>query len=370
MGAYLHDRGLVWSLKASSMPTPSDVAKHVERLSELNCVQIELGGLTKISSRLVRMLREKIFETRADVELRLYFADELDLSVLEELPMLQRLNVEVGRQLHGESSLAKLRDLRKVGFALPKVVSRDLLHHLPTTIESLVMQPRDRAKHGDIDLAPMANFPDLRLLILESYERELPRLLRLLRSLRRLGLRSIKKMKTLEPLAGLSNLKSLTVLVGGLESIDALTDLPNLAYLQLWNVAKLASVEPIASMTALQVLRLETLNKVTAFPETRNLARLRAVHLATMKLLRDFSTLERAPVLEEFVIQKADTQRPADFIPVLRNPRLERAGFGFQKKDDVKEMTELCAARGIDAQIYLYPQLRGDFSTLANFGEE
>ena len=44
-----------------------------------------------------------------------------------------------------------------------------------------------------------------------------------------------------------------------------------------------------------------------------------------------------------------------------RNPRLQRAGFGFHKKDDVRRMTDLLAKSRVDGEVYMFPQVRGDF---------
>ena len=47
---------------------------------------------------------------------------------------------------------------------------------------------------------------------------------------------------------------------------------------------------------------------------------------------------------------------------MLRNRKLKRGGFGFHKKADVEEMTELIEKAGIDGEVYMYPQVRGRFA--------
>ncbi len=146
------------------------------------------------------------------------------------------------------------------------------------------------------------------------------------------------------------------------EELEVLTELPHVRYLHLWALRKLTSMDFISQMTKLEGLFLEAIGTMTRFPELRKLSELRIVKLAGMTKLRDYGTLEHAPALEELVHQKADQQRPEDFLPVLRNRTLKRGGFGFHKRAEVKRMTALIETAGIDGQVYMYPQVRGNFA--------
>ena len=211
MGGYFEGRGLIWNLNAAATPKAADVAHHTAHATELARVQIEMGGRAKIGPALTRLLREHIFEKHPEVPLRVYFAKALDLSFLEDLPMVQDLNVEVGARIDSAGSLRVLRKLRTLALTLPNVVAPDILAGLSPTLESLSLGP-DGAKHADIDLTPVTALPELRTLMLRDFgtdlsEGVLPRLTKL----RRLVLRSIKNMKRLDPISGLTELRSLTL---------------------------------------------------------------------------------------------------------------------------------------------------------------
>lgn len=116
----------------------------------------------------------------------------------------------------------------------------------------------------------------------------------------------------------------------------------------------------MSKLGSLELLDLETMSAVARLPDLSQLRALRFVRLAAMKSLHDLAALEHAPALEELVFQKAEAQRPDDFVPLLRNRVLKRAGLGFSKKADVARATELAAEHGADVEVYLYPQFRGE----------
>jgi hypothetical protein len=366
MGAYFVDRGLVWTLAGHKAPDAADVKEHVGKRAKLAGIQIEIGARARLHPEIVRVLRAQIFTARPRIPFRVYLAEKLDLSFLELLPMLEDVTLEASRGFTNVAALASLPRLRRAAFELPKHVDGDVLAHLPAGLRSLTMRPDDRASPGVIDLSPLARLRGLKELHLESYGAGLPAVLPSLRKLQRLGLRSIKSLTDLVSVASLTELRLLSLFGGGFSSLAPLTTLSHLRGLHLWNVPKLASLEPIIKLTALEVLIAEALNLVAVFPDAKRMARLRAVKLVAMKKLRDFRGLARAPALEEFVIQRAEAQRPDDFIPVLRSRTLKRAGFGFQKKDDVRRMSALCAKHEKDGQVYLYPQLRGRYGALSS----
>ena len=140
-----------------------------------------------------------------------------------------------------------------------------------------------------------------------------------------------------------------------------LATLPEVRYLRLWALPKLASLDFISRMTNPEGLSLDAMTTVTRFPDVRKLSRLRTIKLSGMTALRDISALQRAPALEEFVYPKISHHRPEDFLPVLQNRTLKRGGFGFHRKPDVALMTQLIERAGIDGEVYMYPQVRGAF---------
>lgn len=361
MGAYFADRGLVWTLRGGAAPKPADVAEHVQRLRALRGVQLEMGSASKVHPEIVKVLRTRIFAERPKIPLRVYLAESVDLSFLEGLPDLHSLAIEARLRFKNVGALAGLPKLRDVSIAMPEQVTSDILHHLPRALGSLALRPEDRAARQSPDLTPLGEMKRLSALFIESYGPGLDAILPRLTRLERLGLRSVKGLASLEPIAKLGELRALSLFGGGFTELGPLTALPTLRHLHLWNLQKITSLAPVADMRALVVFAVEALNGVRALPDMKRLSSLRAVRLASMKRLRDFRPFAHAPALEELVLANAEHQRPDDLAPVLASKTLARAGFGFFKKADEARMRALVDGRGIDVEIYRYPQLRGRY---------
>ncbi|NOU30943.1 MAG: hypothetical protein HOO96_23850 [Polyangiaceae bacterium] len=361
MGGYFDGSLQFWSVSATRPVNPQELAEHAAKRDVLDRIQIEgrSTGTTRPSSEMVRTLRERFFEQRPGLGLRLYHCDKIDLSFLEDLPTLERLTVEASGAIENPQALGHLHNLKAATFELPKKAPRDILTHLPPGVEELSLTPYDRTS-ADIDLSRLPLFPRLSSLHLDAYERDLARLLPALAGLQRLALRSAKKLASLEPIRDLCNLHVLALQqLGAVGDLSPLGSLSRLRSLQLWRLPKVGDLSVVSKLGSLELLDLETMSAVTSLPDLTQLRALRFVKLAAMKNLRDFTALERAPALEELVFQKAEHQRPDDFVPLLRNRSLQRAGLGFHKKADVARMVQLAAEHRVDAEVYMYPQFRG-----------
>lgn len=361
MGGYFDGSLQFWSLSATRPVDAQELAEHAAKRDVLDRIQIEgrSTGTTRPTREMVRTLREHFFEQRPGLGLRLYLCDKIDLSFLEDLPMLERLTVQASGAIENPQALGHLHNLKAVTFELPKKAPKDILSHLAPGLEELSLTPYDRTS-ADIDLARIPHFPRLSSLHLDAYERDVADLLPALVGLQRLALRSAKKLASLDPLRDLCNLHMLALQqLSAIGDLSPLGSLSRLRSLQLWRLPKVGDLTVVSKLRSLELLDLETMTGVTSLPDLAQLGALRFVKLAAMKNLRDFAPFERAPALEELVFQKAEHQRPEDFVPVLRNPTLQRAGLGFHKRADVARMVELAAEHGVDAEVCMYPQLRG-----------
>jgi hypothetical protein len=103
----------------------------------------------------------------------------------------------------------------------------------------------------------------------------------------------------------------------------------NIKYLELWQIKGLSDLHVISSLTGLQYLFLQSLRQVVALPPLDRLRKLRRILLDNMKGLNDISSLEYAPVLEEFIHWGAQNMQPEDYLPLLRNRTLKRVSIGF-----------------------------------------
>jgi hypothetical protein len=351
------------NVEASAPLKGKKLAELVAAVPTLDCVQIEQSERARLPPGLIATLAEHVFGKRPEIQLRIYMGDELDLSFLADLPMLQNLQLEVSTRIDNVAALASCKGLKALTLTLPKSTDPNLLAHVATTVEELNVGP-DSSAFGPLDLLPLARLQRLRRLRLHGYEQQLATVLASLPRLQVLSLRAMSRLDTVESLGSLSALHSVTMQRCGFANLDVLTHLPKLRYLQLWWMQKLASIDFVSRLVALEGLFFETLGNVKAFPNLTALRKLQVVKLATMAALRDFSAFEKAPRLQEFVFQRADRQRPTDFEPVLRNKALKRGGFGFHKKIDVQTMTALLAKHRIDGEVYMYPQLRGSYKRL------
>lgn len=358
MGGYFDASREVWNLDAHRPLSTRELRERVAGRDALDCIQISMSVRSRPGAALIATLREQFFAIRPELELRMYGADKLDLGFLEELPMLQHVALEARGELSTLQRLAGLRELRRVYLELPRTVPADVLAHLSRTVEELAVHAHDGTP-SNVELEVLAELPRLTVLSLGSYDRGLAAVLPRLRRLKKLHLRSIKRLGNLDAIAGLTRLRSLIVQLGSFAELDVLRGMPKLSYLQLWRIAKLRDVEFLSEMRGLRGLFLETLNRVARFPDARRLVQLRIVKLAAMKALRDLSALQHAPALQELVFQKADHQRPEDFLPVLRNRTLKRGGFGFDRRADVARMKALLAEHEIDGEVFMYPEIRG-----------
>lgn len=363
MGATIAPRKPYWSISSDPGIDEKDLAYFGEHAADLDCIQFwqMTGSASRLDKSMLATLRTRFFDQHPRIRFRVYGGTDLDLSFLEELPMLERLSISASDSIRDPQLLSRCSRLKSLDLELPKALQPDILRHVPAQVTELSVAPQ--FKKQPLDLEPISRLNALRSLTLVEYDKGLPDVLSQLRGLHKLHLRSITSMRDLEPLRELSELRSVTIQLGRISRMETLTALPQLRYLQLWRISKLASVDFIRHLRALEYLFLETLNSVSSFPETVEMTKLRLVKLAAMKHLRDFTALEQAPALEEFVFQKADHQRPDDFLPVLRNKGLQRAGFGFGKKADVAAMKTIAEQHAVDCEVYPYPEIRGDFDS-------
>ena len=96
-----------------------------------------------------------------------------------------------------------------------------------------------------------------------------------------------------------------------------------------------SSPGPVAEVETLEYLFLQAQKQVTSLPSFQRAAKLRRVHLETMKGLRDLVPLARAPALETLVAIDMGHLTPEHFRPFVEHPTLREAaiGLGSNKKN-------------------------------------
>jgi hypothetical protein len=118
------------------------------------------------------------------------------------------------------------------------------------------------------------------------------------------------------------------------EPLFALKSLPNLKYLELWQIRGLADLSFISSLESLQNLFIQSLRNVERLPSLDKLDKLRRIYLENLKGLKDLSQVQRAKNLKEFIYMLAH-QEPETMRPVLQNPSVQTVlcRFGSDQKN-------------------------------------
>ena len=276
---------------------------------------------------------ECIFASRPDVQLRVYghYRSECDLSTTRYVPHVRDFAADSLRSAINVEALADLTRLDALSLGIYELDSFEVLTHLPPTLHSLTLG-QTRSKKPD--LAPLARFTSLQTIYIEGHTKNIG-VLSGLTALEDVTLRSTTT-PNLDFLVPLTQMWSLDIKLGGTTSLDAISGMPGIKYLELWQIRGLADVGVISDLPGLQNLFLQSLPQVTTIPALERLHHLRRVVLENMKGLRDLAALETAPALEDFAYIDARGKEPAQLLPALRNPALRRvsAGFGSDKKNE------------------------------------
>jgi len=293
-----------------------------------------------VSAGTARMLDEAVFVRRPGVEMRVYGGTE-DLGFAAAMPHVERFAADCLRFATNVEAIAELPALRSLSLGIFELESFAVLDRLNPEIERLTLG----ATRRKADLGALARLSNLRLLDLVEQQRNIEALSRVTR-LEQLVLRSVSASDVafLRPLA---NLWSLAIKLGGTNDLEALRGMRQIKYLELWQVRDLGDLDFVSELSGLQNLFLQTLVKVRALPSFLRSEALRRVWVENMKGLHDFSSLEWAPALEEFVLVEGLKQHPDELLPVLRNPTLRRATAGFGSATRNMAFERLRLAHGI-----------------------
>ncbi|MEX1132440.1 MAG: hypothetical protein WEC15_04375 [Flavobacteriales bacterium] len=278
------------------------------------------------------MVNDVFCTARPDVEIRVYGFNgyACDLHFLRHLTHVRRASLDGLMRVKRLETIAAMTRLESLRLGISELSDLSILERIPAELTSLSLEAT-RSKKAS--LAVLCRFRSLRALYLEGHHKDIE-VLSELTQLEDLTLRSIttEDLSYLEPLP---NLWSLDIKLGGIRNFNGIEGKESIKYLELWQVRDLAEVGIVGRLPGLQNLFLQSLPQVTAFPDLQEAGSLRRVVVENMKGLSDFSALQAAPVLEEFVLTDGKKQTPQQLLPVLKNPALRRidAVFGSDKKD-------------------------------------
>lgn len=231
----------------------------------------------------------------------------------------------------GIEHLCHLSELKSLEIGVFELKDFQFLESVPKTLTSLGLGAT-RSKAPSLNL--LNRFQSLQKLYLDGHHKCIEVLCELT-NLTDLTLRSVttRDLSYLRPLHGL---RSLDIKLGGIRDFSGIEEKQSIQYLEMWQIRDLKDVEILSSLVGLQNLFLQSLPNITTFPSLSRLSKLRRISIENMRGLADFSSLEFAPVIEEFALIDGRKQTPNQLLPVLKNPRLKAilAGFGSDRKNN------------------------------------
>ncbi|RUL54023.1 hypothetical protein [Lysinibacillus antri] len=289
---------------------------------ELEVIQFQ----SVIEHETFQMLNDILFSVREDVVLRVYgfYNSTCDFRFLEKLPNLARFYAECHQMVENLEAITNLKKLKKLMLSIYGLESFDILSKIPDTLEELVL---GQTKSKKPNLSILERFRNLRKLLIVGHKKNIE-VISDLTSIEQLTLTSITT-KNLEFLISLKNMWYLNINFGGISNFSAIEGLDNIKYLELLQIRGLSDLSFISKLTGLQYLVLQNLPNVNVMPSLSNLTQLKKVAFENMKGLKDISSLEHAPTLVEFTHWSAMNMNVDDYVPLLRNPSVERVSVGF-----------------------------------------
>lgn len=273
----------------------------------------------------LELLNNVIFSKRDDIELRVYGADNSDLSFLSILHNVSRFTVDcIVEEVVNLDSITQLKKLKELHIGIFSLDSFEILNHVPDSLESITL---GQTKSKKPDLSVLGRFSKLKKIYIEGHTKNID-VIGSLKQIEDVTLRSITT-KNIEFLTPLIKMSSLDIKLGGIKNFSAIESMENIQYLELWQIRDLKDLSFISSLTGLQSLFLQSLKNVELLPVFKGLSKLKKIHLEDMKGLKDISSLGEAPALAEFTHSSAMNMDYEDYIPLLKNQSVERVSVGF-----------------------------------------
>ena len=281
-----------------------------------------------IINKEIELLENELFSKRPDISFRVY-GHKCDLSFLERMPSLRNVSADCLIDASNIEAVTKLKNLETLCVGIFNLDNFDFLKNISPKIKKLTLL-ETRSKKPKIDC--ISRFTDLEYLYLEGQQKGIASIA-CLKKLQDITLRSIST-KDVDYLSELENLWSVDIKLGGIKNFDALTTLPKLKYLELWQVRGLSDLSFMSDLPTLQNLFLQSLIQVTKMPNLNRNISLKRIVLENLKGLTDLTALKFAPNLKEFkfVGPIAAKLEPEDLLPLLENPMVEKVSCYFSGK--------------------------------------
>jgi hypothetical protein len=272
------------------------------------------------------LLDEAFFSRRPDVELRVYgfYGARCDLAFASGLRQVRRFAADCLMDATGVEHVARIPGLESLSLGIFSLESFDILRDVTPDLRSLALG-QTRSKKPSLE--SLSRFTGLQRVYIEGHRKGID-VLSGLGELEDVTLRSVT-VPDLGFLRPLARLWSLDLKLGGIRNISAISGMPSIKYLELWQILGLDDVGVAGELPGLQHLFLQSLRRVVSLPDLGAARSLRRVTLETMRGLRDLTPLEHAPALKELLLIDASPLAPEDLVPALRNGSLRRVAVGL-----------------------------------------
>ncbi len=286
------------------------------------------------------LVNEHFCRVRPDVCLRVFahYLFECDLSFARLLTNVRRFSADSLMNAKNVEAIAAMTGLESLHIGIFELNDFSFLNLVTPKLTSLSLSATRSKKPS---LAPLSRFRSLKQIYIEGHHKQIE-VLSELSELADVTLRSIST-PDVEYLSGLSKLWSLDIKLGGIRNFKGIEGKESIKHLELWQVRELGNIDFISTLSGLQNLFLQSLPQIQSIPLLRNSTKLRRVVIENLKGLNDFTALESAPALEEFVLMDARKQCPQQLQPVLNNPNVNRVSAYFvslRKHSEFLQMRE------------------------------
>jgi len=244
--------------------------------------------------------------------------------------------------------LRHFRGLERLHVECPIIRNIEGLRHVANTLKEFTLA----STMVTLSLKPVANCTQLESLHLQRQKKDFPAL-RVLEGLRYLGLSGVS-LPDLSALLPYQKLRSLFLgfckpldlgLLGRFEKLEAL---------HLIKINNLHDLSGLRLGRSLKRIELQWLPHVETLPDLSALTQLEEVEIDTMKMLRDVSSIARAPALRFLGLWGCPSLTPQSFQCLIGHPTLKRLNFGIgslKKNDAVAAMFPEEMTQGVSARI-------------------
>ncbi len=267
------------------------------------------------------------FGARLFVRFYGFYKADFDAEVLRELPAVRALIIDLPSARNVEF-IGRLEHLEAFGIGIFEGSYPNLLKEPGIQrVQRLILI---NTRRNEMDLAPLAGFPNLSELILNGHSRHIEVLGRL-NTLRRLRLNQMKKSVRFPWIGSMTGLRELGILLGGRTDIDEVAhrDLERLRIDRVRGIERI----PLAAFPALSGFHMEDQLQVTRLDLNQNCSSLRTMTIWNCKNLGHLHAIEKMTHLKFLWIGKTKIDADA-LIPLLPKCLREVTIAGYGKKRD------------------------------------